>query len=372
MSSEPRFYQDARMGSGWRFVLSILLADDERLRPIWRFFLSAALLLAAFLVAEAAIGAVLLTGVVPHSFFVALLLQSLASLGAVIAVFKLMTAGFEHRPLGSVGLAFHSRWWKELGFGALIGAAMLFLAALLEWSSGLARFAWGARPTAEAGSFTFVLFAVAAINEEAVFRGYPFQRLVEAITPAGAIAVSSVLFGIAHLANPHRTWVSTLNTSLIGVPLAIAYLRTRSLWMPIGIHFAWNYLLGFFLGLPVSGVSVPASVLTARVGGPVALTGGQYGPEGGLLTTAAILAVAAYVLFSKRILMSEEMTALISAAMVGDALTTEKLLRAGADPRMADTYGRTAEQFACERGKRGNPQVCSLLKQSASTKPAGR
>ena len=164
-----------------------------------------------------------------------------------------------------------------------------------------------------AGSFSFALFAVAAANEEAVFRGYPFQRLVESITPVGAIAVTSALFGLAHLANPHRTWISTLNTALVGIPFAVAYLRTRCLWMPIGMHFIWNFLQGFFLGLPVSGLTVPASVLTARVRGPIWLTGGEYGPEGGLLALGPILVVTAYLSFTKSIYTSEEMKALVFA-----------------------------------------------------------
>ena len=105
--------------------------------------------------------------------------------------------------------------------------------------------------------------------------------------------------------------MSTLNTALIGVPFAVAYLRTRSLWMPIGMHFIWNFLLGFLLGLPVSGLLVPASVLTARVGGPVWMTGGEYGPEGGVLVTGAILLVTVYVSFTKSIYTSDKMKALV-------------------------------------------------------------
>jgi len=66
---------------------------------------------------------------------------------------------------------------------------------------------------------------LAAAHEEAVFRGYPFQRLVESLTPVGAIAVASALFGLAHFGNPHRTWISTANTMLVGIPFAIALPR---------------------------------------------------------------------------------------------------------------------------------------------------
>ncbi|MGO8816700.1 MAG: lysostaphin resistance A-like protein [Terriglobia bacterium] len=284
---------------------------DNRLRPIWRFLLSVVLLFFAFIVAAEIVGVIFLSGKAHPSLFAALFWQSLATLLAVITSFKLMTAAFDRRPLGSVGLAFHPRWWRELGHGLMVGAAMLFVATGLEGVCGFAHFSYSPHPMARSGFFAFAVFALAAANEEAIFRGYPFQRLTESITPVGAIIATSTLFGLAHRSNPHSTWVSTLNTALIGVPFAVAYLRTRSLWMPIGMHFIWNFLLGFLLGLPVSGLLVPASVLTARVGGPVWMTGGEYGPEGGVLVTGAILLVTVYVSFTKSIYTSDKMKALV-------------------------------------------------------------
>jgi hypothetical protein len=286
---------------------------EERLRPIWRFFLSIALLFMGFVVAREVLEAVLLIGKFHPNNWVAGFWQSLFTLVAIIGAFKIMTAVFDRRPLGSVGMAFHPRAWRELGRGLEVGAAMLFLAVSVEWAGGFARFTFVPHSMWRAGTFSFLMFTVAAINEEAIFRGYPFQRLAESITPAGAIAATSALFGIAHLGNPHRTWISTLNTALVGIPFAIAYLRTRSLWMPIGMHFIWNFLMGFFLGLPVSGLTISASVLTARVGGPIWLTGGQYGPEGGLPAMGVILIATVYLSFTKSIYTSEEMKALVFA-----------------------------------------------------------
>jgi hypothetical protein len=286
---------------------------DGRLRPIWRFFLSVALLYAALVLSGAMLEAIFLIGKVHPSFFATFFWQSFAGLLAVIPASKLMTEVFERRPLGSIGLAFHPRWWRELGRGLAVGAAMLFGAVVLEWVCGFAHFTFAPHPMLRAGSLTFMLFAVAAPLEEALFRGYPFQRLMESITPVGAIAVTSALFGLVHLGNPHRTWISTLNTGLVGIPFAIAYLRTRSLWMPIGMHFIWNFLMGFFLGLPVSGINVPSSLLSAQVQGSIWLTGGEYGPEGGLLVTGVILLGTMYVSYAKSIYTSAEMKALVFA-----------------------------------------------------------
>ena len=103
----------------------IFIADD-RLRPIWRCLLSVVLLFAAYVLAGEMVGAVFLMGRIHPSLWVAAFWQSLVVLAAIIAAFKLMTAIFERRPLGSVGLAFHPRWWRELGRGLAVGAAMLF------------------------------------------------------------------------------------------------------------------------------------------------------------------------------------------------------------------------------------------------------
>lgn len=291
--------------------------DAGRLRPIWRFFVSVVLLFLAFMVVGKLLPWVLGIGKAQPGFLVAAFWQSLIGMIAVLASYKLMTAVFDRRALGSMGLAFHSRWWRELLRGLVVGAAMLFVAIVLEVLCGFARYTFTPHPALGAGCLTLLVFALAAVNEEAIFRGYPFQRLAESITPVGAVAVTCLFFGFAHLANPHRTWISTLNTALVGVPFCIAYLRTRALWLPIGIHFIWNFLLGFFLGMPVSGLTVPASVLRARVSGPVWMTGGDYGPEGGLLALAAILAGTVYLSFAKSIYTTEEMKALVSGASQG-------------------------------------------------------
>jgi membrane protease YdiL (CAAX protease family) len=290
-----------------------IFIEDDRLRPIWRFFVSATLIVLAILVNGALLGTAVRALGLQLSFQVAALGQSILDLLAILALFKLMTTVFEGRPLGSVGMAFHPRWWKELGLGLGLGAAMLILAVLPEWSGGFAHFTFAPHPTLGPGCFAFVLFAVAATNEEAVFRGYPFQRLVESIKPLGAIAVTSALFGLVHLSNPNRTWISTLNTALIGIPFCIAYLRTRALWVPIGMHFIWNFLQGFLFGLPVSGLTVSASVLAARVRGPVGVTGGGYGPEASWPATIAILVGTMYLAFAKSIYTTEEMRVLALA-----------------------------------------------------------
>lgn len=154
------------------------------------------------------------------------------------------------------------------------------------------------------------ILTTAAMAEELMFRGYPFQRILEGAGPVAAIVVLSLFFGIAHHWNPHAGDVATLslfNTVFVGVLLSIAYLRVRNLWLPWGMHFAWNSMLGVVFGLPVSGLNDFSVMVRGKASGPVWLTGGAYGIEGGLAGTVAILAGFAplYWLTRKRVSQSD-------------------------------------------------------------------
>jgi hypothetical protein len=144
------------------------------------------------------------------------------------------------------------------------------------------------------------VLAAGACAEEVAFRGYPFQRLIEAIGPVAAAIVLSLLFGAVHFLNPHASVLGFLNTALIGLLLAFAYLRTRTLWMSIAIHFFWNLTLGLVFGLPVSGLTLFSVVTRARAVGPLWLTGGSYGIEASAETTiVVVLALMVVVVFVK-------------------------------------------------------------------------
>jgi membrane protease YdiL (CAAX protease family) len=131
-----------------------------------------------------------------------------------------------------------------------------------------------------------------ALLEELMFRGYPFQRLLESIGVPGAIVVLSAFFGALHLGNPNSggfwSW-GFFNTLAVGILFALAYLRTRTLWFPFGIHFGWNFFLGVVYGLPVSGIKDFSVVVRATAHGPKLLTGGAYGVEASLTGSAVIL-----------------------------------------------------------------------------------
>ncbi|HYJ45179.1 MAG TPA: CPBP family intramembrane glutamic endopeptidase, partial [Pyrinomonadaceae bacterium] len=142
------------------------------------------------------------------------------------------------------------------------------------------------------------VFILAAAAEEAIFRGYPLQTMARSGLAWVAIIITSVIFSSGHLDNPNVVPGFTfINTAIAGVWLALAYLKTRNLWFPLGIHWAWNWTMAAVLGLPVSGITriTPDPLMRASDLGPAWITGGTYGIEGGAACTLALLISTVFI-----------------------------------------------------------------------------
>jgi membrane protease YdiL (CAAX protease family) len=224
----------------------------------------------------------------------------------------------EGLPWRSLGLTLHLGWLRDLLIGCAIGFVSLAVAVGIAVAAGGLRFSFTDSstilPLAKSliGSL-FVLF-VAALAEEAIFRGYPLQTLARAKLAWLGVTLTLALFGYVHLQNPNATPVATFtNTSLAGLMLAVAYLRTRSLWFPLGIHWAWNWALGWFFGLPVSGMSLFSHpLLNASDAGPAWVTGGSYGIEGGLACTISMAIFTLYIWRTRLVSATPELRQLTS------------------------------------------------------------
>lgn len=228
--------------------------------------------------------------------------QALILFTAAIVTGWACGALLEELPLRALGWATHKGWLRDFLLGSAIGFVSLALAALLGILGRGFHFTLNSSATASAMGktlmFSALLFVFAAASEEVLFRGYPLQTLTRARLAWLGILLTSVPFALAHLKNPNVIrGVTFANTALAGVWLAIAYLRTRSLWLPLGIHWAWNWTMASVLGLPVSGITklTPAPLLRAVDAGPAWLTGGAYGPEGGAACTVALLVSIVFV-----------------------------------------------------------------------------
>lgn len=131
-------------------------------------------------------------------------------------------------------------------------------------------------------------FIFLAAQEELIARGFLFQSLAAGWGIPAAAVLQALLFGLAHLANPYAGLASTVGTFAAGLLFAAACTRTGSLWLPTGIHAGWNLMEGPVLGLPVSGLKT-ARFLETKLEGPVAATGGSFGPEAGWVSVAVLL-----------------------------------------------------------------------------------
>jgi uncharacterized protein len=222
-----------------------------------------------------------------------LLLAGLFLLFLLSVGFSLLnTIARQHDSLRSVlGLPKRPTARTEWLRGVAIGWGMAILAVLpLALSRSLFVTLWTAPRALWLLVINLAAVAVGTLTEEVAFRGYPFRRLIEAIGPVGATLTMSLLFGFAHAFNTDSTWTSILLTTLAGILLSIAWLRTHGLWLPWGIHFAWNASLGLIFGLPVRGDIGSASVVLSTAHGPLWLTGGDYGPEAAVFTGFVLIA----------------------------------------------------------------------------------
>ena len=276
-------------------LLQIFLAPDRRLRPSWRFGLSLGVIV--FAAAFSSIFAALMPGARGYGLEFLFRTGFLLSLLGGFALMLYLLDRERGYVLGAMGLKLDRAALRDSLAGVALGAAMVALSVVVMGLAGRVEFHWtggGLRVLLGVVAVAYIT-AVAAMAEEVAFRGYPFQRLVEGVGAAGGIVVLSVLFGALHLGNPHASLWGFLNTIEVGALFAVAYLRTRSLWMPWGLHFAWNLTLGMGFGLPVSGINDFAVAVQGTADGPQWLTGGSYGIEASL-TGTVVIAAAFFVL----------------------------------------------------------------------------
>ncbi len=184
---------------------------------------------------------------------------------------------------------------RGLGSGLLLGAAAAGLALLLSLAAG------GAQFLPDSGTMsqylmqvgrTGLLLAPAALLEEVMFRGVAQVVLARAVGRVAAVLLLSFLFALAHLANPNGSALGLVNIALAGVFLGLTFYAPGGIWTAWGAHLGWNAALAA-ADAPVSGLPFQIPLIDYSPGGPVWLTGGSFGPEGGLLATVAIVLATA-------------------------------------------------------------------------------
>lgn len=258
-------------------------ADEGRLRAGWRivlfFFAVTSLGLGLIYLAEAIFGGRPAPG----------LGREFVMVGALaIAATALLPLGrrlLDRRSTVSLGLRLDREAVKDLAFGWLLSGAMAGAFLLILFLLGgvtIDGSAWGNGPLVAPLTLSFGLYVLVGWWEELFFRGYIFDNLRAGLGLVAAIAVSCLVYGVVHSANPNATVLSTSIIVGFGFLRLYGLLSTRQLWLSMGMHMGWNFFQGPIFGFAASGHG-SFKLLSIELTGPGWLTGGDFGPEGSLL-----------------------------------------------------------------------------------------
>ena len=196
-------------------------------------------------------------------------------------------------PLSSVGFRLDRRWFAEIAWGTLFGVATALAVVGMIWATGGVRFELA--PARSVGTLLtgLYVFLFVALMEENLYRGFIFQRLLDGIGVWPAQIALASLFAVLHWGNPGMQGsteiVASLDLFLGAVLLGLAYLRTRSLALPVGLHLGWNWTQGHVLGFHVSGHDHAGWLQPIFQGRAEWLTGGSFGPEASVFSPLVTL-----------------------------------------------------------------------------------
>jgi len=237
-----------------------------------------------------------------------LVVSTLASFTAGAVANGLLVRMYEESRLSAFGMAWGKSSGRELLLGIAGGAgsaAAIFLFALITRMARLE-----VAPASSGSSlarslidvaFILVVIAFGAVGEELMFRGYAFQLMVRTMGEFAAVLPIAVLFGVAHLGNRDVTPMAIFNTVAWGILLGYAFLLTRALWLPIGLHYGWN------AAMPVLGANLSGFTMEVRYSLHWSAndwwSGGAYGFEGSIMTTVAVVAL---FFFLRRVIPARE------------------------------------------------------------------
>jgi len=257
--------------------------EERRLRAGWRLLIQTLLWLVLMF------GLVILFGFFSGRFFSnGLLVSVIASLFSVTISVFLARKFLDRRSIQSLGLKTDLRALWDLLVGIGIAAAMMSFIYALEWAFGwlsFEGFAWQTQSMDAVliGTLEMLLiFILVGWEEELLSRGYHMQNLASGINLTWGVILSSLIFALMHLGNPNVSVMAVLGLIAAGFFLAFGYLRTRQLWLPIGLHIGWNFFEGTVFGFQVSGLDI-YRLVEQTVQGPQIFTGGEFGPEAGLI-----------------------------------------------------------------------------------------
>lgn len=262
--------------------VNLFIDSDRQLRNGW-WILVFFFVLAAFLVP------ILITAQ-KNNLDVSISVQAIITIVASVICQWLL-----RKPLAELSGKFNMRWLKELCLGGAIGSALMLIPALILRLFGWVHWQWNPSGLSVLLS-SFFLFAEVTLAEELLFRGFVFQRLLAGVGQWAAQLIIAAFFLLTHLGNPGMTGgakvMASINIFLASIMFGLAFIRTKSLAMPLGLHFMANFVQGGILGFGVSGTEQTGLLIPAFENAPTWLTGGQFGLEASLPGLICVLLTA--------------------------------------------------------------------------------
>lgn len=219
--------------------------------------------------------------------------EGLFSSAVAIAAYCLLFRFYEKRRITEFSI-------KSLGKNLLIG---LLLGIVLQSLTVLVIYLKGGYEIVSVNSFIYVIPALtmaftSSIIEEILLRGIMFRIIEEKLGSYLALLISAIFFGLMHAGNPNSSLILSLGLAIqAGLLLGVSYIYTRNLWLPIALHFAWNFMQAGIYGAVVSGVTVEKSLITSKITGAEWYTGGEFGPEGSIQATVFCLIAMVILLY---------------------------------------------------------------------------
>jgi membrane protease YdiL (CAAX protease family) len=204
--------------------------------------------------------------------------------------------------LAGLGLKTDRRTMPDIGAGLSIATAAMIGILIVELMLGVARVTGGAFDAVAVLEFGLFLI-LSGLVDEILMRGMLVSGLAQVLggRPFAAVLIASVLFGSTHIFFEGASALSLISNSLGGVMYGLAFILTGRIWLGLGLHFTWNFVQGPILGFILSGHSVDHALFHIDDLGPVWLTGGLYGPEGGIVGIGFRFAVIGAILAWVRI-----------------------------------------------------------------------
>ncbi len=252
--------------------LSVFKNNEQQLRNIWWvviFFL---------VLASITFPMILLSQ--HYKFEISILYQAV-----IVVVASIICQLWRRAALSDLFGAFNSRWLKTFATGLLLGAVLMIIPALLLMIFGWVSFQKNTIDLSALLSIS-ITFVGVAVAEEVLFRGFIFQRLTDGLGQWPAQLIIAAYFLLIHLNNPGMTGniklMAGINIFLASIMFGLAYLKTKSLAMPVGMHFMANWVQGVLLGFGVSGHEEASLLKPVFNGAPGWLTGGAFGLEASL------------------------------------------------------------------------------------------